>query len=332
MRDKIILIFMTPTHKNFIKNYPAVDIIVCSRNNKDITSQCIDSLLALSYPNYKIILIDDYSTDDSISFLEKKYLNINIIKNKKNLGTTKTRNIGINSSEGKYIVTMDNDAILTPNWLDKMVELMESDESIGQAVGKILFFDDHQKIAAAGGSMYYRGKGYDIGFGELDNGQYNQIRQVLYACTASSIIRRKALDHVGGFCDVYFHGYDDTDFSLLLNIASYKVMYYPQNISYHMVSKTVNQTIGKKRAYYAIRNRLLIMFRTYELRSLIKHIPKNLYFTIKDCLLRHPERIWPALLSWFWLFSYLPIIFNHRKKIKKFRKVKDNKIHLLFNL
>ena len=323
---------MNSINADFKKNYPAVDIVICSRNNKDITSQCIDSLLASSYPNYKIILVDDYSTDDSADFLEKKYPNIILIRNKKNLGTAKTRNVGINLSDGKYIITMDNDATISSEWILKMVELMESDESIGQAVGKILFFDDRQRIAAAGGSMYYRGKGYDIGFGEPDNGQYNQIRQVLYACTASSIIRRSALNQVGGFCDVYFHGYDDTDFSLLLNIAGYKVLYLPEIISYHMVSKTVNQTIGKKRAYYAIRNRLLIMFRTYEFKSLIKHIPKNIYFTIKDCLLRNRDRILPAILSWFWLFFHLPMIFNQRRKIKKIRKLKDNKIHLLFNL
>jgi len=313
-------------------NYPSVDIVVCAYNNKKLTVKCIDSLQALSYFNFQIILVDDCSLDDSVSFLRNKYPDITIVENKKNLGPTKTRNVGIKISKAKYIVTMDNDATLSSDWLTKMVELMESNQIIGQAVGKILFLDNPKKIAAAGESMYFRGKGYDIGFGELDvHKKYNKIRRVLYACTASSIIRRKALDQVGGFCSLYYHGYEDTDLSLLLNIAGYKVMYYPVIISYHSLSKTVNQTIGKKRVYYWIRNRLLLMLRNYEFKSLIRYLPANIRFTLSDCR-SHPERIGPALLSWLWIIFYLPNIIIQRRKINNFRKVKDNQLHQLFNL
>ena len=228
-------------------NCPGVDIVICAYNNKKLTVKCIDSLLALSYPNFQVILADDCSSDDSVFFLRNKYPNITIVENEKNLGPAKTRNAGIKRSRAKYVVTMDNDATLSSNWLTKMVELMESDQTIGQAVGKILFLDDSKKIAAAGGSLCFRGKGYDIGLGELNaDKKYNKIRRVLYACTASSIIRRKALNQVGGFYDTYYHGYEDVDLSLLLNIAGHKVMYYPIAISYHMLSKTVNQTIGRR--------------------------------------------------------------------------------------
>ena len=312
--------------------YPSVDIVICAYKNKENTVQCINSLLALSYPNYRIILVDDCSGDDTVDFFKKKYPEITIIENKKNFGPAKARNIGIKASSAKYIITMDNDAVLSSEWLNKMIGLMESDENIGQAVGKILFFDDHTKIAAAGGSMYFRGKGYDIGQGSpIDDERYNKTRRVLYACTASSIIRRKALDYIGGFCDIYYHGNEDTDFSLRLSIAGYKVIYYPQATSYHILSKTVNQSIGKRRSYYAIRNRLLIIFRNYGLKSLLKHLPKNLIFTVKDYR-RYPEKIGPVLRSWFWIFIHLPSILLQRKKINKIRKVEDGQLQQLFNL
>lgn len=320
--------FQRLSHMKGIKqNKPSVDIVVCTYNDKRLTAQCLDSLLALSYPNYRIILVDDCSLDDTVAFLERNYPDITIIKNKKNLGPAKTRNVGIKLSKTEYIVTMDNDATLSPDWLSKMVKLMESDKKIGQAVGKILFLDNPKKIVAAGGSMYFRGKGYDIGQGELAT-KYNETRKVLYACTSSSIIRREILDYVRGFCDIFYHGYEDTDLSLRLNIAGYKVIYYPQAISYHLISKTVNKTIGRKRIYYAIRNRLLIIFRNYQFKSLIKYLPANLTFTIKDCL-RYPERIIPVLLSWLWLIFHLPSIIRQRRKINKYRKIKDNQ--LLFN-
>jgi len=312
--------------------YPTVDIIVCAHNNKEITSRCLDSLLDLFYPNFNIILVDDCSTDDSVSFLRNKYPAITIIENKKNLGAAKTRSNGIRLSEATYIVTMDNDATLLPDWLTKMVKLMESDKRIGQANGKVLSFNNPKIITEAGVSMTFRGKGYAIGKGEMvSDDKYNKKREVLSVSTASMIIRRKILNEIGGFCDAYYYGYEDTDLSLMVNIAGYKVIYYPKAISYHILSATVSQTIGKKRVYYWMRNRLLIMLRNYELKNLFRYLPANLRFTLGDCF-HYPERIIPTLLGWLWIIFHLPSIIKQRKKISSFRKVKDNQLHRLFNL
>jgi GT2 family glycosyltransferase len=311
---------------------PAVDIVVCAHKNKELTDCCLASLVGLNYPNCKIILADDCSGDGSVAFLKNKYPNILITENKKCLGAAKTRNIGIAAAKANYLVTMDNDAFLSSDWLNQMVKLMESDKSIGQAVGKILFADDPNKIAAAGGSMYFRGKGYDIGFGaDVSENKYNRQREILYACSASMIVRRDILDLVGGFDPFYYHGYEDTDLSFKINIAGYKVIYYPFAISYHGISKTVNQTINKKMSYYSIRNRLLLIFKNYQTRSLIKYLPANIKFTISDCLW-HPKRITAVSKSWLWIALHFIPIWREKKMINKFRKVNDKKIHLLFNL
>jgi len=313
-------------------NYPSVDIVVCGYRNRELTIQCIDSLLKLSYPNFKIILVDDYSNDGTVEILREKYSRITIIENKKNLGPARARNIGIKAGAGEYIVTMDNDATLSPDWLTKMIGLMKSDKKIGQAVGKILFLDNPQKLAAAGGSMYFRGKAYDIGQGEpADSSRYGQKRNILFACTASSIILRSALNYIGGFYDIYYHGYEDTDFSFRLNISGYGVVYYPEAVSFHILSQTVSQKINKKRAYLAIRNRLLIMFRNYEFKSLIKYLPANIKFSITDCL-RHPERTVYVLKGWLWILFHFYGIFKSRKEINRIRKSKDEQLYLLFNL
>lgn len=313
-------------------HYPSVDIVVCAYKEKELACQCIDSLLDLSYPNYKIILVDDYSNDGTVELLKKRYPSITIIENKSNIRLSRARNVGFFAGQSKYIVTIDSDAVLAEDWLDKVVELMELDEKIGQATGKILMFDNHQEIAAAGGSMYFRGKAYDIGYEKSANDEkYNKIRQVLYACPASSIIRRSALSVIGGLAPIFLHGYEDVDFSLRLNIAGYKIFYCPEAISYHIMRKNINPNIVKIRTYYAIRNRLLIMFRNYEFKGLLRHLPKNLFFTIKDCK-RYPERIWPVIKSWLWIVFHLLNIILQRKKINHFRKIKDRQLERLFNL
>ena len=313
-------------------NYPSVDIVICAYNDKKLTAKCIDSLLALSYPCFRIILVDDCSPDDSVSFLRNKYPDITIIENKKNLGPAKTRNAGIRISKAKYVVTMDNDATLSSNWLTKMIELMESDRTIGQAVGKIIFPDKPTKLAAAGGSMRFRCKSYDIGMGEsINNPRYNKVREILVACSASMIVRRSVLELIGGFCDIYYHGYEDSDLSFRINIAGYKVIYYPKAVSWHILSKTVNRTIGKKRVYYWIRNRLLLMLRNYGFKNLVKYLPVNIRFTLSDCR-SHTERISSAILSWLWIIFHLPSIIAQRRGINNYRKIGDKELHKLFNL
>ncbi|MEK7154224.1 MAG: glycosyltransferase family 2 protein [Patescibacteria group bacterium] len=311
---------------------PAVDIVVCAYKNRELTDRCLTSLFNLNYPHYKVFLVDDCSADGSVGFFKNKYPDLSVIENEKCLGPARARNIGIAAGGADYLVTLDNDAFLSPDWLGQMVELMESDRSIGQAVGKILFADNKNKIAAAGGSAYFRGKGYDIGFGaDVSENKYNRQREVLYACSASMIVRRNILDLVGGFDDIYYHGYEDTDLSFKINLAGYKVTYYPFAISYHGLSKTVDQTINTKRSYYSIRNRLLLIFKNCRIKSLIKCLSANIKFTICDCR-RHPERIIAVLKSWSWIALHFFLILKKRGEVNKFRKVNDKKIHLLFNL
>jgi len=311
---------------------PRVDIVVCACGNKEITSRCLDSLMSLTYPNYGVILVDDGSNDGSAKYLRNKYPKVNIVENSRNLGAAKSRNRGINLSQAKYIVTMDNDAALTPNWLVQMVDLMESDKNIAQASGKILFFDNPKLLAEAGGSMQFRGKCYDIGLGQsADDKKYSQTRRVLIVSTASMIVRRDALKRLGGIADIYYYGYEDSDLSYRINSAGYKVIYYPEAVSYHALSTTVVKTIGKKRVYYWMRNRLLMMLRNYELKNLIKYLPSNIRFTLGDCY-HHPERIIPTILAWLWIIFNLPRIFIQRAKINRLRTVKDAELHKLFNL
>jgi hypothetical protein len=311
---------------------PLVDIVVCQYNNKELTIKCLDSLLKSEYADFRIVVVDDCSSDGSIVFLKEKYPKIDFIQNSKNLGTALTRNAGINICRSKYLVTMDNDAELSPYWLGQMVELMEENSQIGQAVGKILFGDRLEIIAAAGGSMYFRGKSYDLGFGAAsDDIEYNIQKRVLYACSASMIVRRDVFDSVGGFYGGYYHGNEDTDLSLRINIAGFDVVYNPIAVSYHLLSATVNNSIqDRKKVYLFMRNRLLIMLRNYEFFSLIKYLPLNLRFNLRLCFSDFSKLV-PFLASLASIVPSFSEIWQARKQINSKRKVSDDQLASLFN-
>jgi len=261
------------------------------------------------------------------------YPDIIVIRNKANLGPAKSRNQGINSGRAEFIVTLDNDALLSKGWLAEMVQLMDSDNAVGQAVGKILFANEPEKNAAAGGSMLFRGKGYDIGLGEeSDSLQYSRSRRVLYACSASMIIRRDVLEKIGGFYEEYYHGYEDTDLSLRVNIAGYKVVYQPSSISYHGLSATVNQVINNKYATYLwMRNRLLIILRNYPMPLLLKSLSLNIRFNIGHCL-NCPGDLSSLIKSFLSVIAKTLNIFSARKKNKRLRSISNDQLEELFNL
>lgn len=310
-----------------------VDIVICSYKNRDLTSRCLESVLQSTYLNYKIIVVDDCSADGSVDYLRIKYPQAVVLENKENLGAAPTRNIGIDFGRSKYLVTLDNDATISPAWLGQMVELLEKNEHIGQAVGKILFFDRPDIIAAAGGSMHWRGKGYDLGEGApASEARFNQSKKVLYACSAAMIVRREILDRIGGFYGGYYHGYEDTDISLRINLSGYDVIYYPAALSYHLLSATVDNSIKKqKKTYLYMRNRLLIMLRNYEFGSLVKYLPLNLRFNLRLCL-EHRENTMPFINSIFSIFCSLPDIIRARRTLRRIRTAKDKQLESLFNL
>jgi hypothetical protein len=312
---------------------PKIDIVVCNYKNKELTAKCLDSLLDSTYIDYNIILVDDHSPDDSVDYFRRHYPGITVIENKANLGPAAARNKGIDSGRAEYVVTMDNDAVLSKTWLAEMVRLMDSNGNVGQAVGKILFAGMPEKIAAAGGSILFRGKGYDIGIGaESSDPKYNQRRQVLYACSASMIIRRSVLEKIGGFCEKYYHGYEDTDLSLRVNIAGYQVVYQPNSVSYHGLSVTVNKTIGNKRTGYLwMRNRLLIMLRNYPALLLIRSLPLNIRFNIAHCL-RQPADLQPFMKSLVSIIINSFDIFHARMRNSRLKKISNNQLEQLFNL
>lgn len=215
------------------KKKPLVDIIICTKNNKKIISNCLDSVRNQTYKNWNCFIADDNSTDDGCKFIEEKYPFVKVLR-LGGKGPAHNRNIAIKSGSGKYVVTLDSDAVLTKNWLGEMVKLMEGNPKIGIGGGKILYRDNHNLINSAGGGMSIAGVFYHRGTGQdKSKEEYNQIIQTLYLCSASMIIRREILKTIGYFDPDYVYGYEDLDICWRANIAGFDVVHNPYAESYH---------------------------------------------------------------------------------------------------
>ena len=135
-------------------NAPLVSVVVLNYNGKIYLERCLSSLLNQTYPYVEIILVDNASSDDSVNFVRTRFPAVKIIENEENLGFAAGNNVGIRIAQGKYIVTLNNDTEAHPEWLEHLVRVAESNETIGMCASKVLSFDDPRIIDSVGVVIY----------------------------------------------------------------------------------------------------------------------------------------------------------------------------------
>ena len=239
-----------------------VSIIILNWNQRDMTLQCLKSLKEINYPHYEIILVDNGSTDDSVSVVKKEFPDVKIIQNKRNLGVAGGRNVGIEyvlSKGTDYILLLDNDTTAHQDFITEMVKVGEQDTKAGILTGKIYFSSQPNKIWCAGGRLsLFRCHFSLMGYGEVDRGQYEWVREVDHVTGCCFMIKKEVVDKIG-ILDENFVQYfgEDTDLCLRAKKAGYKVMYVPgSRIWHHIVKKT---SVSERYWYLKGRNLMLFM-------------------------------------------------------------------------
>ena len=122
------------------KKYPLVSIITVNYNQTETTRELIESLTRITYPNIEMIVVDNDSPEDDSSRLKHTFPGVRLIKSPINYGFAAGNNFGIMGARGKYILLLNNDVIVTPGFLEPLVEKCESDSTVGAVSPKIRFY------------------------------------------------------------------------------------------------------------------------------------------------------------------------------------------------
>lgn len=258
--------------------WPKVSIIISNYNGLQL-NLVIDSLASVlncDYPNYEVFLIDNASTDNSASVIKRKFgkdKKLKIIRNSVNM-YSQGLNLGIENSDGEYIVFFNNDIEFKSGYLQKIVNLFRKEPKAALIQGKLLYFYDHKIIDSVGETMDVYGNPITIGAGERDLGQYDQQIKILSASGSASVIRRSAVNIVGDFDSDYGIGYEDMDLALRLRLKGFKVLYLSSAVIYHKRGKTDLSTMVRvKVRWHFNKNRLATMIKNYPILLLIKTLP-----------------------------------------------------------
>lgn len=238
----------------------AVYIIVLNWNGKEDTLDCLRSLRSTDYARYKIVLVDNGSQDGSVDAVRDGFPEAEIIEIGKNLGFAGGNNVGIEyavKAGADYVFLINNDTTVHPDYLKELVAVAESDPGIGAAGSKIYYHSEPDRIWFAGGKInWLKNKGEHIGLDEIDQGQYDQVREVGYLTGCALLVKREVIEQVGVLEDDYFLYYEDADYSLRIQNAGYKTVYVPSSKIYHKVSRSTKPG-SSSYVYYHVRNGLV---------------------------------------------------------------------------
>ena len=229
-------------------DYPKVAVIVLNWNGVNDTSDCLESLKKLTYPDYLVIVVDNGSDGEDVRILKGKFGDyIHIIENDRNYGFAEGNNIGIRYAlsvfEPAYFLLLNNDTIVAPDLLSELIKVAESDDRIGIAGPKIYYHDFKGRsdvIWYAGGKVreWRRCVYQHIGKDDDDRAEYQSIGEVDFVSGAAMMLKRRAIDELSLLNPRYFLGAEDVEYCLKARKHGLKVVYVPSARVWHKVGRS----------------------------------------------------------------------------------------------
>lgn len=286
-------------------------IIIVNWNQYNLTANCIRSLQSINYSNYRIIVIDNASLDGSPEKLSKEFgPQVDLIFHDKNIGFTGGSNAGIQyalAQGAHYIMLLNNDTIVHPNFIDPLMEQIRSNPGIGVVTPKIYYLNHAKtnRIWAAGGeTTIWMGISRSRGRGQIDNGQFNSVQEVDYASGCCLLTKRDVLEEVGSLTNAYFAYYEDVDWCFRVKQKGYQILYVPQSSIWHSVGssgKTNPSREGVQSPFvHYLNSRNHIWFLRTHARGLIFYSAFLFY-----------------LVNHLFFYSIVFVILNRRKKLRE---------------
>jgi len=307
------------SHKQYfgesIPSYlPKVSIIILNWNGKRYITQCLDSVFRVRYPKDKleIIVVDNASTDGSPEIIKKKYPNVVLIRNSKNLGYTMGNNIGIKKATGEIIILLNNDTYVDENFIIEIVKHMERPD-VG-IVGALLLYPSNV-IQSCGCKEKFLGFWECLGAGlTLEEGKQicKDGMEVDYVSGAALAIKREALEKIGMLDSHFFAYMEDVDWCYRARKAGFKVIVASNAVVYHYESASWRK-MPLRKFYLDYRNKILFICKHYSKFHILKYILQYpILFTLTNLVKVLQKRTITQRVS---------IITNEKEALKRLIKI-----------
>ncbi len=297
-----------------------LSVVILNWNGKHLLEEYLPSVVKYSL-GYEVVVADNGSDDDSVEMIKKKFPTVRIIALDKNYGFTGGYNRALSQIDSDFFVLLNDDVLVTHNWIKPVLNLMLSDEKIAVCQPKLLSYtqkDMFEYAGAAGGYIDYLGYPFCAGrvFNHLekDLNQYDQVREIFWASGAAMFVRSDVFRQLGGLDEDFFAHMEEIDFCWRAKNKGYKIMYCPDSEVFHLGAGTLKKTSSRK-TFLNFRNNLLLLYKNLPENKVDKILKKRKYLDL--------------LAAFVFLItsskSEYKAVIKARKEFNKIKKQFDNK-------
>ena len=308
-----------------------VAVAILNWNGKILLEKFLPDVIKNSPAYCEVYLIDNASSDNSVKMTSSQFTSIKIVQNADNYGFANGYNEGLKRIDADYFVLLNSDVQVTKNWMEPIINLMESDKNIAACQPKLLNYNLREEFEYAGGAGGFIDKyGYPFCRGrifnsfEKDNGQYNDIREIFWASGACLFIRSKNYFEAGGLDEDFFAHMEEIDLCWRMKNMGYKVMYCPHSRVYHIGGGTLSK-ISSVKTFLNFRNNLILLCKNHA----AEYFRIKILFRMKMDILAGLKFLFSGDFSHFAavLKAHMSFFFSIRRTLKKRRVMQKRILH-----
>ncbi len=249
-----------------------VAVIIPNYNGQKYLSDCLKSLRKQSFRDFKVIMVDNGSSDGSISVVKRDFPEVQIIGLSENTGFANAVNVGIKETGAKYVFLLNNDTVCEEGVLDALVKVLDKKKSVFSVQAKMLQIKEPHLIDDAGD--YYCALGWAFAPSkDKDNSKYSRRINVTSACAGAAMYRREVFEEIGYFDEAHFCYLEDVDVGYRARLYGYDNVMEPGAIVYHVGSGSSGSRHNAFKVELTAANNLYFIYKNMNALQVIINLP-----------------------------------------------------------
>jgi GT2 family glycosyltransferase len=308
---------------------PPVSIVIATMRGGPDLEACLQSIQAQAYPELELIVIDNGSTDTELARIPGRFARGRVLRNEENLGFVGANNQGIAASTGELVLLLNDDTVLEPGAVDRLVQTLVEHPSWAAVQAKLVRMDDPNLLDTAGSFLTATGFLVHRGSGEPEEG-FDAADEIFAAKGAALLIRSAALRQVGAFDPDFFAYLEETDLCWRLWLAGWRVGFAPDARVRHKLGATAGSLPLELVQFHSFKNRICTLAKNLGPTRFAWMVPYHLALCLALAAwysMRGQPRLGGAILrALAWNVRQLSGTVRKRHHVQSLRRVGDREL------